>query len=57
MPAAHELDFLVQRNNLHKYAIERAAATAEMGQMLISVEKFAFTSNNITYPLFGDPVP
>lgn len=54
MPAAHQLDFLVQRSNLHKYELERAAAQAEMGEMLVGVEKFAFTSNNITYAVFGD---
>lgn len=54
MPAAHELDFLVQRKDLRKYELAPGSAQAEMGEALIGIEKFAFTSNNITYAVFGE---
>lgn len=54
MPAAHGLDFLVQRSNLRTFEVAASTADAEMGEALISVEKFAFTANNVTYAVFGD---
>ena len=54
MPAAGELDFVVQRKDLRHYAIEQGSAQAGTGEALLGIEKFALTSNNITYAVFGD---
>lgn len=52
------LDFIVRRDDLHVHKFVAGAATADMqlepGQVLIKVDKFAFTSNNVTYAAFGD---
>ena len=52
------LDFLVKRDDLHEHQFVPGAANKDSpltpGQVLIKVDKFAFTSNNVTYAAFGD---
>ncbi len=52
------LDFVVRRDDLHEHKFVPGAARAdtplEAGQVLIRIDKFAFTSNNVTYAAFGD---
>jgi Protein of unknown function (DUF2855) len=56
-PAAY-LDFLVKRDDLHIWMFAPAAVpetiALQRGQVLMKIDKFAFTSNNITYAVFGD---
>jgi len=49
------LDFVVSRQDLrdHKLIESKLPELAE-GDILVKVDKFAFTSNNITYAAFGD---
>ncbi len=51
-------DFLVRRDDLHRTEFRPAAAAAdvrlEAGQVLLAVDSFAFTANNVTYAVFGD---
>lgn len=53
-----QLDFLVNRQDLRQFKIAPAetAAGADLkaGQALLSIAKFGFTANNITYAAFGD---
>lgn len=55
---AGALDFVVRRDDLHVHKFVSGAANAdtklEAGQILIKVDQFAFTSNNVTYAAFGD---
>jgi hypothetical protein len=55
---AQALDFLVNRQDLRQCKLAPAAAPAEVelgaGEALLSVAKFGFTSNNITYAAFGE---
>ncbi len=57
MPA---FDIQVNRKNFHDYKIvEKATPTADDladGQILVKVDQFAFTSNNITYATVGEMV-
>ncbi len=50
--------FLVRKDDLHKTEFFPApdAATVELatGQVLLAVDSFAFTANNVTYAVFGD---
>ena len=52
------LDFLIKRDNLHEHKFVPGAASRttplESGQVLVRIDKFAFTSNNVTYAAFGD---
>lgn len=52
------LDFLVSKSDLHQCKSVPAAVTGETalqpGQVLLKVDQFAFTSNNVTYAAFGD---
>jgi hypothetical protein len=52
------LDFIVKRDDLHTCKFDPAPGpdeiTLEDGQVLLRVEHFAFTSNNITYATFGE---
>ncbi len=51
-------DFLVSRQDLRQCKFAPAPSSPEIelqsGQVLLRVDKFAFTSNNITYAVFGD---
>lgn len=51
-------DFQVSKGDLHKSEIVPSATTADValkdGDILVKVERFAFTSNNITYAAFGE---
>jgi hypothetical protein len=51
-----ELDFLVRRDNLRTSEVVAAVmpATVPVGQVLMRVDEFAFTSNNVTYAAFGE---
>jgi hypothetical protein len=55
---AEALDFLVNRGDLRQFRFAPAMAPAEVdlrsGEALLSIDKFAFTANNITYAAFGD---
>ncbi len=56
--AGSGVDFMVQRANLHKCKFEPAVLPTkeqlQAGQILMKVNKFAFTSNNVTYAAFGE---
>lgn len=56
--AATALDFLVRRDDLHSCksvpAPDPGAADLLSGQVLMRIDKFAFTSNNVTYAAFGE---
>ena len=48
-------DFLVQRSDLRQTQLVASAVREPApGQVLLRVEKFAFTANNVTYAVFGD---
>lgn len=52
-------DFLVDRRDLSKTELASAPRDPAMppsGAVLLRVERFAFTSNNITYAALGDPL-
>jgi len=52
------MDFIVNRQDPHQTAFvpahDSAEATLEPGQVLLRVDRFAFTANNITYGAVGD---
>ncbi len=50
------LDFLVKRDDLHTCRFEATPDQGELqeGQVLLRVDRFAFTSNNVTYAAFGE---
>lgn len=56
--AARACDFLVRRGNLHECAWfdapDPATVALAPGQVLLAVDAFAFTANNITHAVFGD---
>lgn len=47
-------DFLVQRNNMRETKFVETPLALKPGQALLKVDRFAFTSNNVTYGAFGD---
>jgi len=48
-------DFLVRRDDLHRTDIAPSCVPhANDGQVVVEVDAFAFTANNITYAVFGD---
>lgn len=47
-------DFLVSRKNLHETKFVETPLALKPGQALIKVDRFSFTSNNVTYGAFGD---
>ena len=55
---AEAYDFLVRRDDLHRTEFRPAPAVAEVrleaGQVLLAVDSFAFTANNVTYAVAGD---
>lgn len=56
VPATTRTDFLVRRDDLHATRVRNTAlpdALAE-GDVLMSVDRFALTANNVTYAAFGD---
>jgi hypothetical protein len=50
------LDFIVRRDDLHSCKLVAAPAAQELppGQVLMRIDKFALTSNNVTYAAFGE---
>jgi len=50
------IDFLVRRDDWQQCEVRRAPlpATLAPGQVLLRVDRFAFTTNNITYAVIGD---
>lgn len=49
------IDFLVGRKDLHQTKfVETTLGALKPGQMLVKVDQFAFTANNVTYGAFGD---
>jgi hypothetical protein len=52
------VDFLVSRSDLRQARFEPSTPAAQValepGQVLLEIDKFALTSNNITYAVFGD---
>lgn len=52
------LDFFVARDDLNRCKFEKAVRTKdddlESGQILVCIDSFGFTANNITYAVFGD---
>ncbi len=49
------IDFIVGRGDLRQHRVD-AASVPELrdGEVLLKVDKFAFTSNNVTYAAFGE---
>lgn len=51
-------DFLIDRTDLSRTVIkalpEPDAVALESGEVLLEVERFAFTANNVTYGVYGD---
>jgi hypothetical protein len=50
------VDFVVDRSDLHRcqFVAARRAERLDAGQVLLGVDAFAFTANNITYAVAGD---
>jgi len=48
--------FLVSKNDIHSTQVVEATKTPELGEgeVLLAVDRFAFTANNITYAAFGE---
>lgn len=55
MTVSNMQDFEVARDDLRKTRVlETAAPVLGDGQVLLQIERFAFTANNITYAVFGE---
>ncbi|MBC7415997.1 MAG: DUF2855 family protein, partial [Herminiimonas sp.] len=58
LPQTEALDFIVKCDDLHRHRFVPGAANKDsplaVGQVLVKVDKFAFTSNNVTYAAFGE---
>jgi hypothetical protein len=54
MTDAAPQDFLVKRDKLREARFAPAALAVGDGQVLLKVDSFALTANNITYAVFGD---
>jgi hypothetical protein len=54
--AVQRTDFLVDRRDLQRFRFLRGSWTGELspGEVLLRIDKFGFTSNNVTYALLGD---
>jgi hypothetical protein len=54
--AVKSIDFLVRRDDLRTCKSEASSVAMALapGQVLLRVDQFAFTSNNVTYGAFGD---
>lgn len=54
----HHTDFLIDRRDLSRTEVRRLPApdslVLEDGEVLLEVERFALTANNITYGVYGD---
>ncbi len=52
----HSIDFLVRRDDLHVTRVHSLplASTLADGAVLMQVDRFAMTANNVTYAAFGD---
>ncbi len=55
---AHTTDFLVDRRDLRRSSVEHGPRADEIelapGQVLLAIDAFALTANNVTYAVFGD---
>ena len=58
MPRLVGLDFLVDKSTWHqtRFVETEVATDLSPGQVLFRVDRFAFTTNNITYAMAGDRV-
>ena len=56
MPRLVGLDFLVDKSTWHqtRFVETEVATDLSPGQVLFRVDRFAFTTNNITYAMAGD---
>jgi hypothetical protein len=58
MAASGALDFMVRRDDLRSVRLEQAPApdpgALRPGQILMRIDSFALTSNNVTYAAFGE---
>jgi|SRR5262245_1899008 len=58
MQPVQSADFLARRADLRETAVERGprsdALELAAGELLLRVDRFAFTANNVTYAVFGD---
>lgn len=55
MPAVTVTDFLVHKADLRQTKfVERTMPALQEGEVLLKVDRFAFTANNITYAVFGE---
>ena len=51
------VSFLVDKGDLSKTQIERLEVGApEAGEVIVAIDKFAFTANNVTYGVAGDAI-
>ncbi len=49
------IDFLVRRDDLSQCGVEDSGdPELEPGQVLLEIDAFALTANNVTYGVFGD---
>jgi hypothetical protein len=49
------LDFLVGRDDLHRYEVtETTTPEPEPGEIMLRVDKFGFSANNVTYAALGN---
>jgi Protein of unknown function (DUF2855) len=55
---APALDFLVRREDLREFTVAERSGPAEPelepGEVLLGIDRFGFTSNNVTYAAFGE---
>jgi hypothetical protein len=54
MPETSALDFRVRRDNLRVSGFASSPQELKPGAVLLKIEKFAFTANNVTYAVFGE---
>ena len=49
------LDFQVSKQDVHRHRfVETEIAEPEPGEVLLAVDRFSFTANNITYVMAGE---
>ena len=55
MPGLSCTDFLVRKDDIYQTKLaERTLPVLQDGEVLLKVDRFAFTANNITYAVFGE---
>ena len=58
MATVDTVDFLVKRDDLKTFSFEPSPRAEDVdladGEVLLKVDRFAFTANNVTYGVVGD---